>query len=410
MELSQQVTSSKQVIKSVYLSHKRLLLPILILALLLTDTTYLITVNVLSDAFWQVSAYVAASLTLYHYFSSLLARYKWLLNLPNANSQYQTVFASLMGAMPGCGGAIIVITQFVQGKFSFGAVVAVLTATMGDAAFLLLASHPGTGLFVMTVGVVVGIISGLIVDFIHDDKFMRPKQTIKPAMTSKKDNNTSHKNTDDKNNNDNKFTFYIKWQGILWQWLLLPSAFIAILFSFQIDVDQVFHLSSGTINIVGSVIVVLAITLWACSGEVTSYQTIVSEDSKVNTRSLFQKVAQDTNFVASWVIIAFLAFELSIHFSGIDLAKIFNQWGGYTPLIAIAIGLLPGCGPQIITTSLYLSGTIPLSAQLGNAISNDGDALFPAIALAPKMAVIATFYSAIPAIIVAYSYLYLFEM
>jgi len=402
MELSQQAVNSKQIIKSVYLSHKRLLLPILILALLLTDTTYLITVNVLSDAFWQVSAYVAASLTLYHYLSSLLVRYKWLLNVPNTNSTYQIVFASLMGVMPGCGGAIIVITQFVQGKFSFGAVVAVLTATMGDAAFLLLASRPSTGLFVMAVGVVVGIISGIAVDFIHDDKFMRPKQTAKPAVISKKN--------DDIKPPDNKFTFYIKWQGILWQWLLLPSAFIAILFSFQIDVDQIFHLSSGTIDIIGSVIVVVAITLWACSGEVTSYQAIVSEDSKVNTRSLFQKVAQDTNFVASWVIIAFLVFELSIHFSGIDLAKIFSQWGNYTPLIAIAIGLLPGCGPQIITTSLYLSGTIPLSAQLGNAISNDGDALFPAIALAPKMAVIATFYSAIPAIVVAYSYLYLFEL
>jgi ABC-type phosphate/phosphonate transport system permease subunit len=195
----------------------------------------------------------------------------------------------------------------------------------------------------------------------------------------------------------------------MWQWLLLPAAFIALLFSFQVDVDQVFYLPSGTINIVGAVLIVIAITLWACSGEVTNYQTMVSEDSKVNTRNLFQKVAQDTNFVASWVIAAFLTFELLMHFTGVDLAKIFAQWESLTPLIAVTIGLLPGCGPQIITTSLYLSGTIPLSAQLGNAISNDGDALFPAIALAPKMALIATLYSAIPAIIVAYSYFYYFE-
>lgn len=407
MELSQQAASRKHILKNVYLSHKRLLLPLFILALLLTDSTYLITISVLSDAFWQVSAYVAASLALYHYLSSLFTRYKWLLNVPNTNSKYQIVFASVMGAMPGCGGAIIVITQFVQGKFSFGAVVAVLTATMGDAAFLLLASRPSTGLFAMAVGVVVGIISGIVVDLIHGDKFMRPKQEAKAIITSKK---TSNKISNDKKPSDNKFTHYIKWQGILWQWLLLPAAFIAILFSFQVDVDQFFHLSSGTINIIGSVIIMVAITLWACSGEVTSYQTIVAEDSKVNTRNLFQKVAQDTNFVASWVIMAFLIFELSIHFSGIDLAKVFTQWGNFTPLIAIGIGLLPGCGPQIITTSLYLSGTIPLSAQLGNAISNDGDALFPAIALAPKMALIATFYSAIPAVIVAYGYLYLFEL
>ncbi|MGL1956039.1 MAG: putative manganese transporter [Colwellia sp.] len=398
METSPRSISIRQTFKRVYLSHKRLLLPTFIIALLLTDSTYLITINVLSDAFWQVSAYVAASLTLYHYLTSLFTRYKWLFNAPADNNHYQIVFASVMGAVPGCGGAIIVITQFVQGKFSFGAVVAVLTATMGDAAFLLLASRPSIGLFVIAVGVLVGILSGIIVDAIHGEQFMRPAPQPKPPLSCKKDSTINK-----------KFAFYIKCQGVLWQWLLLPAAFVAVLFSFQMDVDQIFHLPSGSINFIGAALIFLAIILWALSGEVSSYQTIVSEDDKVNTRNLFQKVAQDTNFVASWVIIAFLIFELTMHFTGFELGKIFSQWGNLTPLFAVVVGLLPGCGPQIITTSLYLSDTISLSAQLGNAISNDGDALFPAIALAPKMAVIATLYSAIPAIIVAYGYLYFFE-
>ena len=79
------------------------------------------------------------------------------------------------------------------------------------------------------------------------------------------------------------------------------------------------------------------------------------------------------------------------------------------PLVAILLGFLPGCGPQIIVTTFYLNGYIPLSAEIGNAISNDGDALFPAIALAPKAAIIATLYSAIPAIIIAYSFMFIFE-
>ena len=62
-----------------------------------------------------------------------------------------------------------------------------------------------------------------------------------------------------------------------------------------------------------------------------------------------------------------------------------------------------------MVATFYLNGYIPLSAELGNAISNDGDALFPAIALAPKAAIIATIYSAVPAIIVAYGYMFLFE-
>ena len=81
----------------------------------------------------------------------------------------------------------------------------------------------------------------------------------------------------------------------------------------------------------------------------------------------------------------------------------------YGRILAIFFGFLPGCGPQIIVTTFYLNGYIPLSAEMGNAIANDGDALFPAIALAPKAAIIATLYSGIPAIIVAYGYMYLFE-
>jgi hypothetical protein len=42
-------------------------------------------------------------------------------------------------------------------------------------------------------------------------------------------------------------------------------------------------------------------------------------------------------------------------------------------LIAILFGFLPGCGPQIVVTTFYLNGFIPLSAEIGNAISNDGD-------------------------------------
>ena len=79
------------------------------------------------------------------------------------------------------------------------------------------------------------------------------------------------------------------------------------------------------------------------------------------------------------------------------------------PLVAIFMGFVPGCGPQILVTTFYLNGIIPFSAEIGNAISNDGDALFPAIAILPKAAIIATLYSAIPAVLVSYTYFFVFE-
>ena len=102
-------------------------------------------------------------------------------------------------------------------------------------------------------------------------------------------------------------------------------------------------------------------------------------------------------------------FELSVVWFGLDIAGLLQSMGPGLVGLAITIGFLPGCGPQILVTSLYLNGAVPFSAQLGNAISNDGDALFPAIAMAPKAAIVATIYSALPALIVAYSWYFLVE-
>ena len=125
--------------------------------------------------------------------------------------------------------------------------------------------------------------------------------------------------------------------------------------------------------------------------------------------TIVRRTVSDTNFITGWVILAFLAYELTVHLSNFDIEAMFRAYYIFIPFLAILIGFLPGCGPQILVTTLYLNGIIPLSAQIGNAISNDGDALFPAIALHPKAAVIATIYSAVPALIVSYCYFFIFE-
>ena len=116
-----------------------------------------------------------------------------------------------------------------------------------------------------------------------------------------------------------------------------------------------------------------------------------------------------TNFVLAWVVFAMVGYELLVAALGIDMAAWLGATGPAIVLIAILVGFIPGCGPQVIVSSLYVSGAIPFSAQLGNAISNDGDALFPAIAVAPRAAIVATVYSAVPALLVGYGAYFLFE-
>ena len=378
-------------------TYRRLLLPVFVLTLIVNNDTRELTVAVISDAFWQVAVFVAATLTLYHFLASRLKKDNLLSRALASSNSGQVVFASLMGALPGCGGAIIVITQFVSGSLNFGAVVAVLTSTMGDAAFLLLASQPGTGLSLVALSILVGIVSGTGVNRLHSPEFLRP-------------NNNSGDNRDGKCQKAQLYPLQrIKLQGLLWKVLLIPGAIIGLMFAAQIDVSAQLKISESTLQALGALIGLLFLFMWATSKKATNYRSVVSEDSKPKTLGLFEKVALDTNFVISWVVLAFLLFELIMHYTAFDIKGLFSQWPEWTPLIAVIVGMLPGCGPQILTTTFYLNGAIPLSAQIGNAISNDGDALFPAIAMAPKVAFWATVYSAIPAVLAAYSYMILFE-
>lgn len=378
--------------------HKRMLLPAFLLVLIAQAETRELVTAVLADAFWQVSVFVAATLAVYHLVANRILKSGKLTQIKSLPAG-QVLFASLLGAIPGCGGAIIVITQYVSGAMSFGAVVAVLTATMGDAAFLLLASQPLTGLGVIALTMTVGVISGLIVDRIHDKDFLRP--TIKKSTPSCCDGGGESSKSD--------IPKIVKLQGKLWRLLIVPGAIIGLMTATQFDFSTLSTNFNYWLQVIGAGLAVAFIGLWATTTEVSNFETLVAEDKKRNDSLVFQKVALDTNFVTSWVVVAFVSFELIMHYTQLDLAQMFSFMPAVAPFMGVLVGMIPGCGPQIITTSLYLSGAIPLSAQIGNSISNDGDALFPAIALSPKVAIWATLYSAIPALIAAYGYFWLFE-
>jgi len=368
--------------------NKRLLLPLFILTCLAIPQLREITITALSDAFFQVSVFVAATLLIYYYAIEHLPQLE-LSYLSAKSPVLEISFAAILGALPGCGGAIIVVTQFTKGQASFGAIVAVLTATMGDAAFLLLATRPTEGLLIMGIGLVVGTFSGLLVNAIHKSDFLRPtaqeqKHQIKILSTN-----------------------IIKISKPVWMIAIIPSLIIAFLIAFNIDFSQFGKYTNTTISIFGAAMALFVVTIWAFSSKGESYQEVTSEDDACNPTSKIIKVLQDTHFVTAWVVASFMLFEILVNIAGLDLKTWFVHYAYLAPLIAVLIGFLPGCGPQIIVTTLYIQGIIPFSALAGNAISNDGDALFPAIAMAPKAAVIATVYTSIPALAVGYGLYFL---
>ena len=352
----------------------------------------------LSDAFLQVTVFVAATLAIFYSLeawfkidaAALLAKYR----------VWQVPIAAALGALPGCGGAVMVITQYIRGGISFGSVVAVLTATMGDAAFLLLAQAPLTGLSIFAAGFIVGVMSGYVVDAIHGPGFMRYEGDSTDPNTG-----PCFRRVDSR-----------AWR-LGWYVFLIPGLLFGGFVAFQADTAALFGTFMGveTVVWIGLGGAVISLLLWGTVSP--SRRVVFNQQETIGWASASEgrlgdapaRVVGDTCFVTVWVVFGYLVYELGVHFTGVDLAHLFRVWAPVVPLIAIFVGFIPGCGPQVVVASMYLNGLIPFSAELGNAISNDGDALFPAIAMAPKAAIVATLYSAIPASIVAYGYYWLFE-
>ena len=321
------------------------------------------------DAYVQVSTFVAATLIIFfslEYFLNLDVG-----KLMAKGGLWQVPTASCLGALPGCGGAVVVITAFSRGNVTLGAMVAALIGTMGDAAFLLLAKEPLTYLRLMSISIFAAIVSGWLVDRFH-----------RGELHNTEVNFLGHKIIGKLRKRDN---FYML--------LAIPGLLLGVMQLLQIDIYDFGMIAIG-IGITGAS---LSILIWAISpvNAVTA-----SKDHP------FTRTAEETSFVTVWVIVAYISYEYSYSFLGLDLEGLADTGWIIVPLLAILVGFIPGCGPQILVTTMYLNGVVPFAALIGNAISNDGDALFPAIALTPRMAVIATLYSAIPALIISYLFLF----
>lgn len=326
-----------------------------------------LTRGLMVDAYVQVASFVAATLLLF-YGAERLFKFDIGEGLRNAKG-YQVPLAALLGSTPGCGGAVVVVAAYSSGNVGFGAVVAALTATMGDAAFLLIATRPDAAMVVLPLSLAVGILTGWIIDALKIGGYADTSAgqcELAPLIgrTRAKD--------------------------YLYLAIAIPGLVIGISQLAQVDLEAVYGNFMHAVGLTG---ILVGLLVWSTS----KLQAMTNAKDSPVTR-----MAEETSFITVWVIGAYLAFDYIVAYAGLDLKAMFSSVGVLLPMVGIVIGFIPGCGPQVLVSTFYINGLIPFSALMGNAISNDGDALFPAIALNPRVAMMATLYSAFPAILLAY--------
>ena len=76
----------------------------------------------------------------------------------------QVVSASILGAVPGCMDAFLVVSLYIHGTVGFGALTAVMLSTAGDEAFVMLAMIPDKTLTILLATTILGILGGLLAE------------------------------------------------------------------------------------------------------------------------------------------------------------------------------------------------------------------------------------------------------
>lgn len=88
----------------------------------------------------------------------------------------QYVVASLLGAVPGCMDAFLVVSLYIHGMVSFGALTSVMLSTAGDEAFIMLTLVPKASLVIFLSNIVLGIIGGFLSDRLVDSLHLQTSQ------------------------------------------------------------------------------------------------------------------------------------------------------------------------------------------------------------------------------------------
>ncbi|SKC63726.1 putative manganese transporter [Maledivibacter halophilus] len=399
------------------------------------------------NSFLQVGVFVGAVLLLFGYID--YKKSGEFVRKIEESKKWQPVLGAALGLTPGCGGAIFVMPLFVKGKVSFGTVVATLIATMGDSAFVIISTLPFHYILVSIFSFIAAIITGYIVDYYKiGDKLLLRMKKLPEGEIEKIHEKADHitQNYECKNMKEckidlishighgegdeidialhhkakghqdyNSIGYKITHKGYGVYWIVITLGLIlGIALLFQVDVNGLFIPNLGTIIGIGGTF--FSIFLMIMGKKFIQDET--HEEAELKIMSLKETLihsAQETAFVSTWVYVAYLIYEIGVFSLGggnyaageVIMTDVMTSAGFTAVLVGALIGLIPGCGPQVIFVTLFTKGTIPFAALLANAISQDGDALFPLLAIDKRSSLWASIITTIPAIVLGIIIYYL---
>lgn len=289
----------------------------------------------------------------------------------------QIVVSGLLGLVPGCIGGFAAVSLYTHRIISFGALTAMMIASSGDEAFMIMAMIPDQAMPVFLLLFAIAVISGLTVDFFKD-RVMKKNITL-PATDKRLEEHYfeihEHENEGDSAHGKSR---HFGWKRIVMFAGIIM--FIAALVSGGLGHEHFGHEHSGhdhgiSINLLsedwmyvmfaGLSLIVLGVLCFASDHFVEEH--LWNHIVKKHLPSIF---------LWTFGVLAVLGFGLKY----LDISGWISDNTALMILLAVAIGIIPESGPHMIFITLYASGIIPFPVLLASCISQDGHSSLPLLA------------------------------
>ncbi|MFY9116262.1 MAG: putative manganese transporter [Bacteroidales bacterium] len=303
----------------------------------------------------------------------------------------QIVLSALLGVLPGCSGGFVVVSLFTHNLVSFGALVAMMIATAGDEAFLMMAIMPKESLLLFSILFVLAIVAGLLVN-----KFVRQApQACCPEpfhIHTHEQGDSADLNVWGNLRQNFKNPGYKRLLLLLGLFIFIISISTGFLGHDHHDHEHLHHsiFSERWLNLIFAVLSVITLFFTLFSTRHFLEEHIWNHIVKHH----FLKILLWTS--GTLLVIHFLT-------DALDVTLWIEKQYWIVLLLAILIGIIPTSGPHLIFVTLFANGALPFSILLANNIVQEGHAGLPLLAETKKGFVLAKALKIVLAVLVAFA-------
>ncbi len=268
----------------------------------------------------------------------------------------QVLLSAALGAVPGCMGGFASVSLYTHGLISFGALIAMMIASSGDEAFVMLAMFPGKSAWIFLILFVVAVAVGLLVDL-----FRSKYDGCHSMSVHDEDREPKH---------EHHHEGHYGWQRIA-MFLGVLVFLGALLGGWLEGADE----DAGGFNLLSEE---WMYWLFAALSLAVLGMLLFAGDHFVEEHLWEHIICHHLPSIFLWTFGTILVIGLLMSY--FDITSWISDNTILMILLAAAIGIIPESGPHLVFVSLYATGVVPLPVLLASCISQDGHASLPLLA------------------------------